>query len=475
MRKLLPFLLLTLLTIPIQARGQEVDNDLSDTVQRDAKVLLGELRSPDKGTRLKACKELQALGEEAEEALPAILEVLDKDLVEAVQVEAVKILGELPGKTEDTVPVLIELIANRAGPLQTSAVVVLGTLSEDSEKVLPCLIESTKSKSSMVRVYSLNALKSLGPKAKAAIPALKESIFDRHPMARRLAAQSLVAIGSESIEVLRELSKNKDEDTKKLALSALLDLGSSEDLSVTKLLEVYTTLVGVTDRDMTNLTVGMLARILERDGRPETLDRILNTVSRTKDENGRSGLIVFLNSLNMHWSRNKFQIKNRKALVPMFKKLLRSKKTRVQSTTLRLIRYLEDDADELVPVLMELAKDKNLASQVTYSVRYLGKKAVPVYIKMLENKPDMRTKMNVVRQIGYLRSNGREALPYLKKMKKSETDKRLTRYIDRSIRYIEMAKNPKPTRLKVDKRAQPIRPVPPRLKLKPQKLVPKKK
>ncbi|MDF1666176.1 MAG: hypothetical protein P1V97_30750, partial [Planctomycetota bacterium] len=283
---------------------------------------------------------------------------------------------------------------------------------------------------------------------------------------------SLVSIGKASIDTLALLSKHKDEDTKKLALSALIDLGGSKTLPISDLLNIYSTLVSAKEQDMTNLTVGMLARILENDGRPETVDRILKAVSATKDVNGRPGLVAFLTSLNVHWSRNQFRIKNRKALIPMFKTLLRHKQIRVQTTTLRLVRYLEDDANELVPILMELSKDKKLASQVSYSVRYLGKKAVPIYVKMLDQSTTRSMKLNIIRQLGYLRGNGREALPLLKKMKTEEKDKTLSRYIDRSIRYIEMAKpNRSRIRLKKDKEAQLVRPRP---NVNPKKLKPKK-
>lgn len=469
-------ILLGSLCLPVLAFGQEIENDRDDAPPRDVKVLLADLENSDDAIRRQACEDLQAMGEGAKDALPALLGLLEKDLDEAVQVEAVKVLAHLPNQASDTIPVLIELIAKRMGPLQLNAVVVLGSLNDASENVLPCLIGLTTAKSSLVRVYAINALKSLGPKAEPAIPALKKCFLDSHPMARRLAAQSLVSIGKASIETLSLLSKHKDEDTKKLALSALIDLGGSKTLPISDLLNIYSTLVSAKEEDMTNLTVGMLARILENDASSDTVDRILAAVSKTKDARGNSGLVVFLNSLNMHWSRNQFRIKNRKALIPMFKKLLGKKEVRVQTTTLRLIRYLEEDANELVPILMELSKNKRLASQVSYSVRYLGKNAVPIYVKMLDQSTTKSMKLNIIRQLGYLRGNGREALPLLKKLKKEEKDKSMIRYIDRSIRYIEMTKpTRKPTRLRINKKAQPAQPLPPRPKLKPKKLIPNKK
>lgn len=463
------------LCLPTVAFGQDFQNDLGEAQSRDAKAIRADLTSQDGSIRRQACEDLQALGDGARDALPAVLEILEKDLDEDVQVEAVKVLGQLPQETSVTVPILIELIAQRTGSLQTNAVVVLGSLSEASENVLPCLIGLTRSKRSMVRVYAINALKSLGPKATPAIPALKKCFLDNHPMARRLAAQSLVAIGKDAIKPLAALTKHKDEDTKTLALSALIDLGGSKTLPTSELLNIYSTLVSVKERDMTNLTVGMLARILENDGRPDTINRILEAVSKTKDARGNSGLVAFLNSLSRYWAQNKFRIKNRKALIPMFKTLLRHKQVRVQQTTLRLVRYLEEDSEELIPILIELSKHKRLASTVSYSVRYLGKKAVPIYIKMLDQSTTKSMRLNIIRQIGYLRSEGRAALPLLKKLKKEEKDKSMIRYIDRSIRYIEMPTPTKRVRGKVIKKVPAIRRLPLRPNVKPQKLIPKKK
>jgi HEAT repeat protein len=408
-------------------------------VKTKLEILLSQLKSDDHEQRSEACEGLEALGNKAVPAIPALILIVERDLEEDVQVCALSALAAMPSRAPLLVPFFSELITLREGAVRTSAVRSIGRLGSESEAAQLALVKLLSHKVSLVRIYSVNALRVLGPQAVGAIPQLKISFFDSHPMVRRLSAQTLTAIGEAAVETLTELAKHKDDGARTLALSALIDLGSSPNISVKKLITVYSTLAGHEDKDMTVVAMSILEKIL-KDATPATIDRIIDTIEKQKGNIKTRGLTGFLNSL----SRYMRTIKDKKSLIPMLKKLFVHRSFNVKRAAIRLVRYLNKDALELLPTIEKLAENPKLTRDVIYSLRTIGPEVVPVYLKMLKRIDDANLEGSIIRELGYMRGNAKSALKILKERRKTEKNERLKRDLDRSIRYIDQAR---PTKL----------------------------
>jgi HEAT repeat protein len=152
--------------------------------------LIADLKKGDK-EKFAALEQLEALGEKAAEAVPALIELL-------------------PGKNED---------------VRLATAMTLGKIGKPA---VDPLVKATTDKDADVRFYAIWSLAFVGPQAKNAVPAVVKAMTDPAAHVRRKAAYALGRIGADpetTAPVLVAALGDADADVREAASSALPKMG----------------------------------------------------------------------------------------------------------------------------------------------------------------------------------------------------------------------------------------------------------
>lgn len=179
------------------------------------------LKDEDIGLRSDVCKTLGSMGDQAGEAIPALLlasKAQDSGGVAAE--EALALIHKAPSSAapgllpflhdadpafrlkaadalcsseegdKDCLPVLVELVGRRDSKIRQGAATVLVQYGSAAKDAVPALIEVVRNDpDAKTRIAAINALGAVGPDAKAALPGLKALLNDNQV---GLAAQAAV-------------------------------------------------------------------------------------------------------------------------------------------------------------------------------------------------------------------------------------------------------------------------------------------
>jgi hypothetical protein len=171
------------------------------------------LSDPNPRAHSAAAKALAGLGRDAVGAVPLLLELQKQDNqdVRANALSALRGLGK-----EDTVPALLALLGAK-GPLRDVAAYALGEVGADAKAVAPRLKEAARDPDERVRTATAVSLYRLERSIKPVLPQLLAGAGGKDSFAKRIAASAL----ADAVFPLKELFKDKDEKTRKLALLGL--------------------------------------------------------------------------------------------------------------------------------------------------------------------------------------------------------------------------------------------------------------
>jgi len=174
-------------------------------------ALIPLLKDEDAGMRTDVCKTLGAMGDQAGEAIPALLlasKVQDSTGVAAV--DALALIHKAPASAapallpflrdpdpsvrlkaaealcaseegdKECLPALVELVGRRDSKIRQGAALVLFQYGSAAKEAVPALIEAVRNDpDAKTRIAAINALGAVGPDAKAALPGLKAILDDR--------------------------------------------------------------------------------------------------------------------------------------------------------------------------------------------------------------------------------------------------------------------------------------------------------
>jgi hypothetical protein len=189
---------------------------LTEARAQDGDKVAGLVEKVKKGD-VRAAWTLGEMGPKAKDAIPALIEALNKAPMpgESLPDNAALALGKIG---PDAVPPLLEVLkdkkADKAWPHAATALKVIGPGAKDA---VPVLVEVAKSsKDPLAPLLAVDAIGAIGPKAKEAVPALVELL--RHnqlppPNGRTHIVVALGKIGQgakESVKALQEVREKAD-------------------------------------------------------------------------------------------------------------------------------------------------------------------------------------------------------------------------------------------------------------------------
>jgi HEAT repeat protein len=166
---------------------------------------------------------LGEIGEDAKDAIPSLLRIIENESASffvfdektILATNAITKMGE-NGKEiiHNLVSQNIIALEDEDSNVRSNAAYVLGNMGKEAKEAIPALISALKDEDSDVRYYAAYALGNMGEEAKEAIPALISALKDEDSYVRFNAAGALGNMGKEAKEAIPALiSALKDEDS----------------------------------------------------------------------------------------------------------------------------------------------------------------------------------------------------------------------------------------------------------------------
>jgi HEAT repeat protein len=216
---------------PPAKAGRDVPSVLEYTVEAGRAALVRGLSDPMVRIRLASLDALEAMGDAAAPALPAIVRSLqDPNLF--VRWAAARILGALalspsvPHQPDLAVPALARLLRPREDlEVRIVAANSLAAYGPEAKEAVPALAAAVNQGDVEVRLAVLRALSRVGPEAAAAVPAIIEGLRDTSPQVRAESARVLGRFGPaarSALPALRRAMSDADDDVRRAASDAVL-------------------------------------------------------------------------------------------------------------------------------------------------------------------------------------------------------------------------------------------------------------
>ena len=205
---------------------------------------LGFRYPPAETQHMRAEKGLSALGADASNAVPTLIEIYEQNTSPTARRAAANALVEVGPAAKLAIPALIKSASSTNADVRAFAVYTLGRMALEPEMVDPVLIRALRDPDREVRynaAFGLSALAFMGGDAKPAVPALVEALQDSYVSARCGAAQALGHIHSEPgtvVPALMESLRDPDANVRAFAAAALRDFGTNGKPAVAPLVEL---------------------------------------------------------------------------------------------------------------------------------------------------------------------------------------------------------------------------------------------
>jgi HEAT repeat protein len=141
----------------------------------------------------------RALGVEAQSAVPALIEIANRNISPASQCRAIESLGSIGPSAKEAVPSLLGWATNADSEVRDHAITALVEIHAEPYRVCALLINALHDPSPVVQINALVALANFGPNAKLAVPALVE-FLNAHDDATSRSLRSLTANALKAID-----------------------------------------------------------------------------------------------------------------------------------------------------------------------------------------------------------------------------------------------------------------------------------
>ena len=213
-----------------------IGNALDTLASLGPKVLPAVMRGlKNEDLRLYAVRIIERFGPEAEEAVPALIELLgekvssDEDRLLRSHVQFA--LGVIGPEAKGAVPLLIESLSSDDDDVRNSACYALAKFGPAAQAAVPALRKDLKSEDEFVRLASVWALLKIQPgdrrTAASAVPLLTKALKHENRIVRAEAAQTLGTLGDLAKSAISSLTKSledNDPDVRAAAAEALKQL-----------------------------------------------------------------------------------------------------------------------------------------------------------------------------------------------------------------------------------------------------------
>ena len=183
--------------------------------------LIVELKKGDK-SKLGALEQLEALGEKAAEAAPALVELLP-DKNEDVRLAAAIVLGKI-GKP--AVEPLVKALDSKDADVRFYAVWSLAFVGPNAKIAEPALLKAMSDPAAPVRRKAAYALGRIGADAQAVAPVLVAALADADMDVRDAAQGALPKLGKIAVPAIIEAAKNGRAIQRHAAMKALGEIGA---------------------------------------------------------------------------------------------------------------------------------------------------------------------------------------------------------------------------------------------------------
>ena len=207
------------------ARGLgEIGEDARDAVP----ALIEALNQEGSGIfKAAVARAIGSIGEDARDAVPALIEALNQEGSDYFKGSVALALGSIGG--EDVVSALIcALNQEGSDDFKVEVARALGSMGEDARHAVPTLVEALNQEGpGWFKANIAWALVKIGTVPKDAIPKLEQLFVTDHPS--YAARQALVSIGSEAVPSLISLLKSDDANIRSEAAYALVLLGDDAE------------------------------------------------------------------------------------------------------------------------------------------------------------------------------------------------------------------------------------------------------
>jgi HEAT repeat protein len=130
--------------------------------------------TPAEELNYRACSGFGVLGAKAQNAVPALMEIANRNLSRASRWYAIEALVLVGPPAQEAIPLLSGWATNADGSVRSYAINALGRIRAEPERGLPVLINALNDPDVQIRTAALMALQGLGPNAKPALPVLVE-------------------------------------------------------------------------------------------------------------------------------------------------------------------------------------------------------------------------------------------------------------------------------------------------------------
>jgi HEAT repeat protein len=188
---------------------------------RAVPVIAADLSHEHPGTRQKAALEIQQLGPDAKEAIPALMEALRKGNVPVALGPAIRAVGP------DAIPPLLKMMESEPEPIFRRAVSVLEDFDLPAD-VAPRLAAMLSSPNDFVVEGAISVLSKLGPKGSAAIPTALSLLKSPRRPARLQALRFLGRTGSSEVaSALAGFLKDPEPNIRADVLKTLGEMGAA--------------------------------------------------------------------------------------------------------------------------------------------------------------------------------------------------------------------------------------------------------
>lgn len=231
-------LLILMTLLPMQATEQQVvdqqtvkfDPHLAAAAKSLAEVIAGE----DKGAKIIAIRTLDAMGEHARPAIPALIQCVrdnfrDDDALSA-NFAAIHVLAKFGAESRAINPILVKLLSQPGAWLMpdVQARAALVAIGPDADTV-PLLLDIVRNGSAEARGHAIDVLGQYGETAQAAVPVLALLLddVDCTDRVRLSVVRALVRINSSGVAaVARKYRNTDDRKTRMLVISAVTAVGT---------------------------------------------------------------------------------------------------------------------------------------------------------------------------------------------------------------------------------------------------------
>jgi hypothetical protein len=129
---------------------------------------------PSEELNYRACSGFGVLGAKAQNAVPALIEIVNQNRSRASRWYAIQALVLVGPPAQEAIPLLTSWATNADSSARSYAVNALGRIRAEPERALPVLINALNDPDVQIRTAALLTLQGLGPNAKPALPVLVE-------------------------------------------------------------------------------------------------------------------------------------------------------------------------------------------------------------------------------------------------------------------------------------------------------------